>query len=350
LSAANNHGPLFTENMPGRSTAPRRFFWPMAGVQWTHVPAGAPQSPPEEAFSMCKRSIAVILLVGTAFLGWAARPAAAEDKGIIQLQQTVSLLLNQIADLQKSFNTQIGMIQGLVTENTDTVNKLATRIGAIQDSLNGAQVIASQRQSDISKQFQALSDTIATLQAHLQKMDTTLQQVHQMQQTIPPPTVAPAGNGMGGSDGATPATNLGTGASGGAASDGPVAAPTALQAYQSALSDFQNNSPRALGELAGFIRQYPNDPQIPDATYYLGTIFMARQQYSEAIDRFSNVIELYPDSSKAPMAELNKGISLAKLGQRTAAISELRALAKNYPRTEAARQADIELRSFTRGR
>ena len=294
---------------------------------------------------MRKRYIAVVLLAGLAFLSGAARPAAAEDKGIIQLQQTVSLLLNQITDLQKNFNTQIGMIQGLVTENTDTVNKLASRLSAIQDALNGAQVIASQRQSDVSKQFQALSDTLATLQAHLQKMDATLQQVHQMQQTIPAPSIVPSANagmsalsGGGGADGAAPAAGDGAGA------------PTALQAYQTALSDFQNNNRRALGELAGFIRQYPNDPQIPDAMYYLGTMFMQRQQYSEAVDRFSQVIEQYPDSSKAPLAELNKGICLSKQGERTAAISELRALAKNYPGTEAARQADIELRSMLRGR
>jgi tol-pal system protein YbgF len=295
---------------------------------------------------MRNRGIAIILLAGTTLLGWAARPAAAEDKGIIQLQQTVSLLLNQIADLQKSFNTQIGMIQGLVTENTDTVNKLASRISAIQDSLNGAQVIASQRQNDVSKQFQALSDTLAALEAHLKKMDTTLQQVHQLQQTIPAPSVAqPAGALAAPGDGS--GADAGAGAVPGAAPAGP---PTALQSYQTALSDFQNNSPRALGELAGFIRQYPNDPQIPDATYYLGTMFMRRQQYSEAIDRFSSVIELYPDSAKAPMAELNKGISLAKLGQRAEAMSELRALRKNYPGTQAAREADIELRSMARGR
>lgn len=301
---------------------------------------------------MSKRSIAVALLAGMTLFGWAARPAAAEDKGIIQLQQTVNLLLNQIADLQKSFNTQIGVIQGLVSQNTDTVSKLSSRLNAIQDALSGSQVISSQRQSDISKQFQALADTLATLQAHLQTMDTTLQQVHQMQQTIPAPSVAPASSGSGG---ATPGNG---GADGGAPAADPNAAatsqgggmnatvPTALQAYQTALSDYSNNSRAALGELAGFVRQYQNDPQVPDAMYFLGTMFMQRQQYPEAIDRFSQVIELYPDNSKAPMAELNKGICLSKQGDRTAAVSELRALAKNYPGTPAARQADIELKSM----
>ncbi len=297
---------------------------------------------------MRKRCIAAVLLAGLAVLGVAARPAAAEDKGIIQLQQTVSLLLNQIADLQKSFNTQIGMMQGLVTENTDTVNKLSSQLGAIQNALNGAQVIAAQRQSDFSKQFQALSDTLAALQAHLQKMDATLQQVHQMQQTIPAPSMAPAGFGSGSE--ATPGSGNTDSPAAMAGGGANAAAPTALQAYQGALSDFQNNKRAALGELAGFIRQYPNDPQIPDAMYYLGTMFMQRQQYSEAVDRFSQVIEQYPDNSKAPLAELNKGICLAKQGERTAAISELRALTKNYPGTEAARQADIELRSMLRGR
>lgn len=296
---------------------------------------------------MRKRGIAVVLLAGLALLSAAARPAAAEDKGIIQLQQTVSLLLNQIADLQKSFNTQIGMIQGLVTENTDTVNKLSSQLMSIQNAISGAQVIASQRQNDFSKQFQALSDTLAALEAHLKRMDKTLQQVHQMQQTIPAPSVAPASNAGGLNGGAS--DSLASGTPGGGAG-GAAGAPTALQAYQTALSDFQNNNRAALGELARFIRQYPNDPQIPDALYYLGTMFMQRHQYSEAVDRFSAVIEQYPDSSKAPQAELNKGICLSNQGERTAAISELRALVRNYPGTDSARQAEIELRSLLHGR
>lgn len=293
-----------------------------------------------------------VAMVAAAMLGMLAMPrtAAAEDKGIIALQQSVSLLMSQLADLQKSFNQQIGMIQGLVSQNTDTVNKLSSSLTAIQHTLNGNQLVSAQHQNDISRQFQALSDAVAALQAHLQKMDVTLQQVHQMQQTIPPPVVA--NTSANGGDGPASAGSMGaTGAvnpAAAAAAPAP-AVPASTQLYQQALNDFQSGAPQAQVELARFIRSYPNDPQIPEATYFLGSLFMQKQQYDEAIDQFNQLITMYPDSAKTPLAELNKGISLAKQGNRTAALSEFRALAKNHPGTEAARQAAVELHRLERG-
>lgn len=296
-----------------------------------------------------KPCLALVLVAGLAYLSLPAR-AAAEDKGIIALQQSVSLLMSQVADLQKAFNSQVSVIQGLVTQNTDTVNKLSSTLDGIQRAISGNQVIAGQQQTDIGKQFQALADTLAAVQAHLQKMDETLQQVHQLQQTLPAPSMVPIG-----------ATGGQTGDPNNPGMTGDLTKPNGMpstvpaagspsQLYQNALTDFQNNSPAAQGEFASFIRNYPNDPQIPDASYYLGSIFLQKQQYNEAIDRFDQVIEQYPDNAKAAPAELNKGIALAKSGNKTAAISELRALVKNHPGTEAARQGDLELKSLGAGR
>jgi len=273
--------------------------------------------------------MAAVALAGLASWGL-VRPAAAEDKGIIALQQRVELLLSQVQDLQKSFNTSMGMMQGLVSQNTDTVNKLSAALAALQQSVAGDRVVASQRQTDLGKDFQAVNDAISDLKNYMQKMNTTLEQVHQLQQTVPAPAAA------------------GTPPAGGSAPAVPGAgAPTAAAGqYNSALLDFQSGNPAAQSELASFIRANPNDPQVPDALYYLGTIFFQKQQYNEAIDNFSAVITQFPDNPKASMAELNKGISLAKRGDRAAAVSELKALAKNYPGTEAARQADIELKSL----
>ena len=285
------------------------------------------------------RKLAIAILVSVLLLAVAQpRPAVAEDKGIIALQQSVSLLMSQVADLQKSLNTQLGMMQGLVTQNTDTVNKLSSAIDAIQHTLNGDAMVSSQHQTDIGKQFQQMADTMAQLQAHLQKMDDTLKQIQQMQQTIPAPAA--------GANGGSVAPNANPAA--GAGAPGAVATPSGpAQIYQQALNDFTSGSSAAQSELAGFIRAYPNDPSVPDATYFLGTVFMQKGQYNEAINQFDQLIMMYPDNAKTPMAELNKGISLSKQGNRTAAVSELRALAKNHPGTEAARQADIELKKLS---
>ncbi|MGH9413373.1 MAG: tetratricopeptide repeat protein [Terriglobales bacterium] len=293
---------------------------------------------------MRKLGVAIIAL---AMLGVLAMPrqAAAEDKGIIALQQSVSLLMSQLADLQKSFNQQIGMIQGLVTQNTDTVNKLASSLTTIQHALSGDALVASQNHDDVSKQFQQLTDALAAMKVQMQAMDHTLQQVHQMQQTIPPSAVATPGANPTGAPGGTTsdASSSANGMPNTATTSTQPAAASPMQQYQKALSDFQSGAPEAQAELARFIRSYPNDPEVPDATYFLGNEFMQNGQYNEAIDQFNTLIEMYPDNSKTPLAELNKGISLEKMGSRAKAISEFRALSKNHPGTEAARQADVEL-------
>ncbi|HET9783963.1 MAG TPA: hypothetical protein VFP94_03275, partial [Terriglobales bacterium] len=209
------------------------------------------------------RKLAIAILASVLLLAVAQpRPAAAEDKGIIALQQSVSLLMSQVADLQKSMNTQLAMMQGLVTQNTDTVNKLSSSIDAIQHTLNGSALVSSQHQTDIGRQFQQLADTMAQLQAHMTRMDDMLKQIHQMQQTIP----APAAGGITDPN-AAPGTAGAPGATGAAAApNGPA------QVYQKALNDFTSGSSAAQSELAGFIRTYPNDPSVPDATYFLGTV------------------------------------------------------------------------------
>ncbi|MGH9486854.1 MAG: tetratricopeptide repeat protein [Terriglobales bacterium] len=298
---------------------------------------------------MRKWGVGIVALAMLAMLAM-PRQAAAEDKGILALQQSVSLLLSQLQDLQKSFNQQIGMIQGLVSQNTDTVNKLSSALTSIQHTLSGDQLIAAQHQTSISQQFQSVSDSISALQARLKEMDLTLQQVHQMQQTIPPPAVAATSAATnpsvapGAAPGAAPGSDAmpaNSGASGTA--NTASAAPSPMQLYQQALNDFQSGDPQAQVELASFIRNYPNDPQVPNATYFLGSVFMQKGQYNEAITQFNNLITYYPDNAKTPLAELNKGLSLLKQGQRDDAISEFRALSKNYPGTAAARQADDEL-------
>lgn len=278
--------------------------------------------------------------------------ALAEDKGIIALQQTVSLLLSQVQDLQKSLNLQMGMVQGLVKQNTDTVNTLSTTLASIEHDLSGNRDVAAQRQNDMTQQFQAVNDAIADLKQRLTSMNETLQQVHQLQQTIPAPSVVPVGASPGGASvpGTTPNTpGVGDNTTGAnAAASGAVApaASPAVAQYQAALTDFQNNSPGAQTELAAFIRTYPNDVHTPDAMYYLGTIFMGKEQYNLAINYFNQVLVQFPDNAQAPRAEFNKGMSLLKQGNRVDAISELKALVKNYPDSEARRRADMELKSL----
>ncbi len=58
---------------------------------------------------------------------------------------------------------------------------------------------------------------------------------------------------------------------------------------------------------------------------------------------YNAVLEGFPGSSKAPAAQLRKGLALLQLGRKTEAITELKSLVKRHPQTPEAAQAKSKL-------
>jgi tol-pal system protein YbgF len=81
-----------------------------------------------------------------------------------------------------------------------------------------------------------------------------------------------------------------------------------------------------------FLKNYPEDRLVPDATYWLGESLYRRQQFDDAAQVFLDVYNKYPKSAKAPEALLRLGQSLAAKGQQEAACASLGAVLKKYPK------------------
>jgi tol-pal system protein YbgF len=81
-----------------------------------------------------------------------------------------------------------------------------------------------------------------------------------------------------------------------------------------------------------FLKSYPEDRLVPDATYWLGESLYQRQQFDDAAQIFLDVYNKYPKSTKAPEALLRLGQSLAAKGQQEAACASLGAVLKKYPK------------------
>lgn len=282
-------------------------------------------------------------------------PAWAEDKGVLQLQQQVTLLMSEVQDLQKGFEADVAAIKSLVSQNTDTVNKLTVTVGTIQETLNAQATVSGQRQDQLAQQFQSLTDSISELQARLNDTQQLLKQVQAAQQTIAAPQSSP------GQPGALPAgqpgaTGVAPGAvpAAGAAQAGAAGAPPAggnglpaAQLYQNGLSDYLSGAyPLAESELEQFIQTYPTDPQVPGATFYLGDIYYRQHDYDKAIGLFNTVIEQFPDSQQTPGAELKMGFSLLGKGDKQGCINAMKNLIQKYPQSEEAREAKEQLTSM----
>ncbi len=88
---------------------------------------------------------------------------------------------------------------------------------------------------------------------------------------------------------------------------------------------------QAEGALRSFIAAYPNDGLTPNAQYWLGESFFARQNYKDAAEQFLIGYQKYPQSLKAPDNLLKLGLSLQNLGKKPEACAAYGRFSKEYP-------------------
>lgn len=272
---------------------------------------------------MLKRSLGLAVL--TALL---ATPSFAVSKEIIQLQQQVALLMSQVQDLQKLFVAETAVVKSLITQDTDSVNKMTLQIGGLQQTLASQSSALADQQNKSTQQAQGLQDSIDELRARLNKMSELLQQIQQGQQNIPATAPAP------GAGAAAP----------------PAAAPPAASAlpaeqlFRNAYGDYVAGSyPLARSELQQFLDAYPNDDHDAEAAYYLGDIYAREHAFDKAVQLFNVVLDRYPGSRLSAAAQLRKALALVASGKRAAGVREFQNLIEHHPGSQEAKQAREEL-------
>ncbi len=274
-----------------------------------------------------------------------ARPALAVSKEIIQLQTQVQALQDALQALQRSNSEQLGVLQHLVEQSTDNLNKMSQQMTSLQ-----AKVDAEGQNNQLSGQIQSLNDSVDELKTRLGRMDTTLTGIQgQMGNVNATPAGAAAPVGASGpalpSGGASTAAPTGgssvplTGAGPQASNAGPQA-PPAAQLYESAMRDY--NSAKydlATSEFADLVKYYPQTELAGNASYYLGEVAYRQALYPAAIRNYDIVLEQFAGSPKAPAAQLRKGEAELASSQRDAGVRDLRALVQRYPTSPEGAQA-----------
>jgi tol-pal system protein YbgF len=258
------------------------------------------------------RAILLALVIG---LFTAALPAFAVSKEMIQLQTQVQGLQDQMTHMQQAFDERMGIMRNLIEQQSDLVNKVNASFTAVQQLLTKQHDETAARNDQISGQIQALNDSLDELKARLAKITTQLDQL------------AAAGQNIG-QAAATPQQQ------------GPP--PDVL--YKNALSDYNANKlDLATQEFGDYLKYYPTTDLAGNAQFYLAEIEYHQGNFAGAAKDFDKVLEQYPGGSKTPSAQLNKGLSLIKLGQKDAGVRELKSLLQRYPHAPEATNAKEEL-------
>jgi TolA-binding protein len=293
------------------------------------------------------------LIPASALLGLAlfvpAQPAHAVSKEMIQLQTQVQALQDSLQALQRSNSEQMGVLQHLVEQSNDNVNRMTQQLTAMQ-----AKIDQEGQNTQLSGQIQSLNDSVDELKNRLGRIDSTLSGIQsQMGNVSAPPagaaSVQPPGDTGSGTPQSAPltgGTNVPlTGPSSGTpqqtAPVGPQAqAPPVDQLYQSAVRDYNGAKyDLATSEFADVVKYYPQSDLAGNASFYLGEVAYRQGLYPAAIRNYDIVLERFAGSTKAPAAQLRKGEAELASSQHDAGVRDLRALVQRYPTSPEGAQA-----------
>lgn len=102
----------------------------------------------------------------------------------------------------------------------------------------------------------------------------------------------------------------------------------------------------ALIAMQQFVKQHPQGGYTANAEYWLGELYLVKNNYPKAIEHFELVLQQFPSSSKAAPSNLKIGYALAALGKKNDARLRLQQVLKNYPDTPTAQLAATKLESL----
>src|SRR5712692_6493156 len=254
-----------------------------------------------------------IILSLLAALCLSATPAWGVSKEIVQLQTQVQDLQERISHMQQSFDERMGVMQHLMEQSTDSVNKVAASITDLESNLQKQQNDSGSRVDQISGQIQALNDTLDELKARLAKVSKQLEDMQASQQNLNAQQ---------------------------AQQQQQAQAPPPDVLYNNALRDYNaGKNDLAVQEFSDYIKYYPNTDLTGNSYFYLADIEFRQSNYQKAAKDYDQVLQNFPGGNKAAAAQLKKGFALIELGRKDDGIAELRHVIQRYPRSNEAMQA-----------
>jgi tol-pal system protein YbgF len=247
-------------------------------------------------------------------------PAWGVNKDMVQLQTQVQDLQDRIARMQQSFDERMGVMQHLVEQSTDNVNKVAASVTELSNTLQKQQTENGGRGEQLSGQIQSLNDSLDELKARLTRVSKQLEDMQAAQQSL---AVQQAQQQQ------------------------QAQAPPPDVLYNSALRDYNaGKNELAVQEFTDYIKFYPNTDLAGNSYFYLADMEYKQGNFQQAAKDYDQVLQNFPSGNKAPTAQLKKGFSLIELGQKDEGIAELRHVIQRYPRSPEALQARDRLKKL----
>src|SRR5262245_53333182 len=194
-------------------------------------------------------------------------PAASKE--IVRLQADMTLLQQQVRDLQKSFDTQNAVLQKLVEQLADQVNILKRSVEDVKNSNQQTQASVSAKVESLGGHFSALNSSVDLVLDRISKLSQQLAETKAKVEVLDTP----------------PAT------SGGAPRTGP---PSPDELYSAAFGDLNKaNYDLARQGFEEYLKNYPDTELSDNAQYWIGESYYIQRKFNEAIQNFDKVLTNY---------------------------------------------------------
>jgi TolA-binding protein len=283
-----------------------------------------------------KRVIGILALSILLFPS-AGSPASKEQQ---EMQRDIAQLQDQVRTLQSGFDQKMSALQTLVQQALDAGNKANTNVSVLNASVTqtldrelkdalrpvaGLTAKVDNTNNDLSD----VRNSMADITSQLNRIQQLLADMNNAIKVIQAPPAAP------------PPSNTNP--------DAVVKRlpPPANVLWEGARGDYNSGkSDLAANDYAEFLRDYPDDPNAPEAQFVIGEIHLGQQKYDQAVMDFDAVLERYPDNKLTPDAYFMKGMALKQGGHRDLAATEWRTLIKKYPHSDRKNQAVEQLRAL----
>jgi tol-pal system protein YbgF len=280
---------------------------------------------------------------GTLF---APQPAGAVSKEMIELQQQVTQILQAQQDLRSAVDGNNAALRTLVQQSLDSVNRLDGEMGSLQKSVQEVQANTGARIDTMTQQTQGISDNMQDVQSRVAKLSQQLTDVQNLLQSIDAKV-------SGGSTTGAPAAMNAPGGNPDNSASAPPSAPVGLAPisadtlYQNGLRDLTGGKyDLARQEFSDYIKNFPSNDLASNATFYLGEIAYAQDDFKGAIASYDTVLANYPKSFKLPASLLKKAMAELELGMKASGIRDLREVDRRFAGSDEARRAQAKLREL----
>lgn len=285
----------------------------------------------------------------------APQPTGAVSKEMIELQQSVTQLLQGQQDLRSTMDSNNAAMKTLVQQSLDSVGRVSSEMGVLQKTVQEVQASTGARLDATTQQTQGISDNLQDVQARVGKLSQQLSDVQNTLQSIDAKiSTGSSGSSPAGSQSpmssppTSNATDNGSAGTGSSPAGGqPVSSMPPISAdtlYLNALRDFTTGKyDMSRQEFTDYTKAFPTNDLAGNAQFYLGEIDYAQGHFPDAINQYDNVLANYPKSFKLAASLLKKGLAELELGKKTAATRDLREVIRRFPGSDESRRATAKL-------